>query len=237
MVPEGVVNREDERVLGKESEGQEARLLEHVTKTTPANDPQAVINAIDAYAWSSNDFFMNVGDVKGEILDDGVRQANPFSAIELGGFCGYSAVRIARLFTKPGARLISIEPSEVRSNTIRGMVAHAGLSDKVTVVIGTLQTSTDEIRQAASKIPFDFVFIDHWKDLYVPDLLFLKEHKLIGPGTVIVADNILIPGCPEYLEYMEKSTEFVTEKRETMIEYSTKHKDLVLISTYSPKDE
>ncbi|CAI7858267.1 unnamed protein product [Closterium sp. NIES-54] len=207
-MPEEFVNREDERVLGQETEGQEARLLEHVTQSTPANDPQAVINAIDAYAWSSREFFMNVGDVKGVILDDGVRKANPLSAIELGGYCGYSAVRIARLLTRPGARLISVEPSELRSNVVRGMAAHAGLSDKVTVVTGTLQTSTDEIRQAASKIPFDLVFIDHWKELYMPDLLFLKEQKLIGPGTVIVADNIWIPGCPEYLEYMEKSTEF-----------------------------
>ncbi|CAI6012559.1 unnamed protein product [Closterium sp. NIES-65] len=270
-MPDEFVNREDERVLGQQTEGQEARLLEHVTKSTPPNDPQAVINAIDAYAWSSREFFMNVGDVKGvilddavrranplsaielgafcgpeffmnvgdvkgAILDDAVRRANPLSAIELGAFCGYSAVRIASQLSLPGARLVSVELSESRSSVVRGMVAHAGLSDKVTVVTGTLQTSTDEIRQAASKIPFDLVFIDHVKHLYLPDLLFLKDQKLIGPGTVIVADNILYPGSPDYLEFMERSAEFVTEKRETMLEYSTKVKDLVLVSTYSPKN-
>ncbi|CAI5459628.1 unnamed protein product [Closterium sp. Yama58-4] len=236
-MPDEAVNREEEREVGQESDGQEARLLEHVTQSTPANDPQAVISAIDAYAWSSREFFMNVGDVKGAILDDAVRRANPLSAIELGAFCGYSAVRIASHFSKPGARLISVELSEFRSSIVRSMVAHAGLSDKVTVVTGTLQTSTDEIRQAASKIPFDLVFIDHVKHLYLPDLLFLKDQKLIGPGTIIVADNIVYPGSPDYLEFMERSSEFVTEKRETMLEYSTKVKDLVLVSTYSPKNE
>ncbi|GJP31764.1 hypothetical protein CLOM_g14972 [Closterium sp. NIES-68] len=178
---------------------------------------------------------MNVGDVKGAILDDAVRRANPLSALELGAFCGYSAVRIASRFSKPGARLVSVELSDLRSSVVRSVVAHAGLSDKVTVVTGTLQTSTDEIRQGASKVPFDLVFIDHVKHLYLPDLFFLRDQKLIGPGTIIVADNIVYPGSPDYLEFMEKSSEFVTEKRETMLEYSTKVKDLVLISTYSPQ--
>ncbi|GJP45301.1 hypothetical protein CLOM_g4705 [Closterium sp. NIES-68] len=91
---------------------------------------------------------MNVGDVKGAILDDAVRRANPLSALELDAFCGYSAVRIASRFSKPGARLVSVELSDLRSSVVRSVVAHAGLSDKVTVVTGTLQTSTDEIRQA-----------------------------------------------------------------------------------------
>ncbi|CAI7792202.1 unnamed protein product [Closterium sp. NIES-53] len=233
-MPDEAANREEERVVGQESVGQEARLLEHVTRSTPANDPQAVINAIDSYAWSCPEFFMNVGDVKGAILDDAVRRANPLSAIELGAFCGYSAVRIASQLSLPGARLVSVELSESRSSVVRGMVAHAGLSDKVTVVTGTLQTSTDKIRQAASKIPFDLVFIDHVKHLYLPDLLFLKDQKLIGPGTVIVADNVVYPGSPDYLEFMERSSEFVTEKRETMLEYSTKVKDLYGNSPHAP---
>ncbi|GJP72584.1 hypothetical protein CLOP_g3297 [Closterium sp. NIES-67] len=215
-MPEGAyVNREEERMVGQESDGKEARLLEHIAQTVPANDPQAVISAIDSYAWSSPEFFMNVGDVKGAILDDAVRRANPLSALELGAFCGYSAVRIASRFSKPGARLVSVELSDLRSSVVRSVVAHAGLSDKVTVVTGTLQTSTDEIRQGASKVPFDLVFIDHVKHLYLPDLFFLRDQKLIGLGTIIVADNIVYPGSPDYLEFMEKSSEFVTEKRET----------------------
>ncbi len=56
----------------------------------------------------------------------------------------------------------------------------------------------------------DLVFIDHVKHAYLSDFLVLKEHGFLRPGTVIVADNILIPGAPDYKAYMQKSTELRT---------------------------
>jgi predicted O-methyltransferase YrrM len=38
-----------------------------------------------------------VGDVKGDYLDKVVKEKNPKFAVELGAYCGYSAIRIARL--------------------------------------------------------------------------------------------------------------------------------------------
>ena len=52
---------------------------------------------------------MNVGDQKGVILDKAMGAANAKRVVELGCFCGYSAVRIARLLPDDG-ELISIEP-------------------------------------------------------------------------------------------------------------------------------
>ncbi len=46
-------------------EGAEQRLLEHVRATAPTGDAQAVLNAIDSYAWSGQEgFFMNVSGAK-----------------------------------------------------------------------------------------------------------------------------------------------------------------------------
>jgi catechol O-methyltransferase len=42
----------------------------------------------------------NVGDVKGKILDDALLKKNPKYALELGAYCGYSAVRIGRLLVR-----------------------------------------------------------------------------------------------------------------------------------------
>src|SRR3712207_7228347 len=42
-------------------------------------------------------FMMNVGDEKGEILDDAIRRAAPKRLLELGTYCGYSALRTARV--------------------------------------------------------------------------------------------------------------------------------------------
>lgn len=37
------------------------------------------------------------------------------------------------------------------------------------------------------------------------DLHFLEERNLIKTGAIIVADNVIYPGAPEYLAYMRES--------------------------------
>ena len=51
---------------------------------------------------------INVGDEKGEILDRAVGRAAPQLLLELGTYCGYSALRMARVMPAD-ARLCSIE--------------------------------------------------------------------------------------------------------------------------------
>lgn len=66
------------------SNGREARLLEHVKKVTQPDDPQAVLNAIDNYAHTT-EFFMNVGGDKGKILIDEMNKlSSPPKAILVG---------------------------------------------------------------------------------------------------------------------------------------------------------
>ena len=61
-------------------------------------------------------------------------------ALELGGYIGYSAVRIAKKLP-PGGKLYSIDPNEIHVGVARAIIEHAGLSDKVQVVQGILETA------------------------------------------------------------------------------------------------
>lgn len=61
-------------------------------------------------------------------------------ALELGGYIGYSAIRIARNLP-PGGKLYSIEPNETHVRIARSMIQHAGLSDKVEVLQSILADS------------------------------------------------------------------------------------------------
>lgn len=54
----------------------EQRLLDHVKKTAKKNDPQSVLDTIDDFCWK-NQWMMNVGNIKGQILDKAVNEANP----------------------------------------------------------------------------------------------------------------------------------------------------------------
>ena len=109
---------------------------------------------------------MNVGDEKGEILDAAIRRAQPRRLLELGTYCGYSALRTARVMPDD-AHLYSIEfsPGE-RRRSRGGSGITPGVGDRVTVVVGTLGDGGETISALEAEHGFgegtlDFVFIDH----------------------------------------------------------------------------
>ncbi len=68
--------------------------------------------------------------LSGSILDSVVSELNPEKVLELGTYCGYSTVRIARLLP-PGARLITLEFNADYAAIARQVIAWAGLEHKV----------------------------------------------------------------------------------------------------------
>ena len=59
-----------------------------------------------------------------------VSEVNPATVLELGTYCGYSAVRIASLLS-PDAKLITLEFNPACAAIARQVIAWAGLEDKV----------------------------------------------------------------------------------------------------------
>lgn len=85
---------------------------------------------------------------------------------------------------------------------------------------------------AEKKIQIDFLFIDHVKDLYLRDLKLALALGLLKPGTIVVADNVLTPGAPEYRAFVESDSRFETTAHHTLVEYHKHLKDIVLVSIY-----
>ena len=80
----------------------------------------------------------------------------------------------------------------------------------------------------------DFVFIDHDKSAYLPDLRRILDQGWLHPGSVVVADNIRQPGVPDYREFMqtEEGRGWRTSEHETHVEYQSLLRDLMLESEY-----
>ncbi|MGH7804720.1 MAG: O-methyltransferase, partial [Candidatus Binatia bacterium] len=180
----------------------------------------------------------DVGDEKGEILDRALARVSPRRILELGTYCGYSALRMARVMP-PGARLHSIEFSAANAAIARRILGHAGVGDRVTVVVGTLGDGGGTIAKLESEHGFthgaiDFVFIDHAKAAYLPDLERIVERGWLRRGSVVVADNVKTPGAPEYRAHMqaEEAKRWRTVEHETHLEYQSLLGDLVLESEY-----
>lgn len=98
-------------------------------------------------------------------------------------------------------------------------VEYAGLSDKVDFVEGTVTTVLKEHMKKNGIDQFDFVFIDHEKSLYLPDLKYLLDEHMIAAGAVIVGDNILFPGAPDYRVFVNTDPRFRTVEHTSHVEY------------------
>jgi catechol O-methyltransferase len=93
------------------------------------------------------------------------------------------------------------------------LVDLAGLSNIVKVVTGESHISLRRLHSEGVLDQIDLMFLDHLKSLYVTDLKLCEELKLIRPGSVLAADNVVKPGNPPYLKYVRSSP---SEKREAL---------------------
>ncbi|XP_044131508.1 catechol O-methyltransferase-like isoform X2 [Bufo gargarizans] len=178
----------------------EQRVLQYVLENATRGDPQSVIDNIDQYC-HKKEWAMNVGDQKGLILDNIVKETNPNVCLELGTYCGYSAVRIARLL-KPGTRFFTVEFNPAFAAVAKQMIEFAGVNDKVQILEGNTQDIIPQLKKKYEVDTLDFVFVDHWKDKYTPDTKLLEKCNLLRKGSVVLADNVIVPGAPDFLEYV-----------------------------------
>jgi catechol O-methyltransferase len=218
-------------------DGREEALAEYVVANAKQGDPEDVVRVIDDFSLNRS-LMINVGDEKGEILDRAVRRASPNLILELGTYCGYSALRMSRVMPA-GARICSLEFLPANADIARRILNHAGIGDEVTIVVGTLGDGGGTIDRLRSEHGFgdgavDLVFIDHDKSAYLPDLERIIGQGWLHPGSIVVADNVRFPGAPDYRAYLQgqegKSWRSIEHK--THVEYQSLIKDLVLESEY-----
>jgi catechol O-methyltransferase len=219
---------------GQIGDGREAAAADYVEAKARRGDVDDVLATIDEYAYSKS-FLVNIGDEKGRLLDAAVVRANPGLALELGTYCGYGALRIAR--AAPAARVYSVELSAANAEVARRIWAHAGVADRITCVVGTIGDggrTLDTLRDDHGFGPgtVDFLFIDHDKNAYLPDLLSITGRGWLRPGAIVVADNVRFPGSPKYRAYMreQQGRGWHTVEHRTHMEYQNLVPDLVLES-------
>jgi catechol O-methyltransferase len=219
-------------------DGREAALAEYVLQNALAGDPDDAIRVIDEFCYSRS-YMINVGDEKGAILDNAIERADPRRLLELGTYCGYSALRTARVMPD-GARLVSVEFNADNARIARRILDHAGVPEaRVAIVVGTLGDGGRTIAALEEQHGFaagsvDFVFLDHDKDAYLADLERIVDRGWLREGAVVVADNVKFPGAPGYRRHLRarEGTEWRTTEHETHVEYQSLLKDLVLESVY-----
>lgn len=152
-----------------------------------------------------------IGRVKGRIVENIVRRLGEVEALEIGTLVGYSAIMIARSISK--GNLTCIEKKEEYAREAEKNIESAGLSSKVTVLVGDALKVIPKLKNY-----FDFVLIDADKSEYL-GYLKLVEPKLHS-GSIVVADNagIFANKMEEYLNYVRKSGKYRSSFHEVVTE-------------------
>ncbi|KAI3428022.1 hypothetical protein D9Q98_006408 [Chlorella vulgaris] len=183
-------------------------ILPYLRATANPGDIDSVLSAIDRFAGFYPMY--RCGPEKGAILESLVARQRPQLALELGTFMGYGAARISRQLP-PGGRLITIEAGEEQAEVARqvlqlcGVETGEGPGARVQVVNGLSGDVLPRLRElagTAAGLAAGLVFLDHCKPCYLPDLISMERLGLVQAGTVVVADNVLVPGAPDYLAHV-----------------------------------
>jgi predicted O-methyltransferase YrrM len=111
---------------------------------------------------------------------------NASRILEIGTAIGYSGIWLASALPA-GGMLVTMEVDEERAREARENFARAGLSDRISVVVGDAQ-----LKLAKVSGPFDLIFQDGAKKLYSP--LLDRLVALLRPSGLLITDNVLWDG-------------------------------------------
>ncbi len=114
-----------------------------------------------------------------------------------------------------------------------------GVGDRVTAVVGSIGDGGSTLTALEREHGFgeqrlDFLFIDHDKAAYLADLERILQRRWLHTGSLVIADNVRVPGAPAYRSYMNSGEGGLwrTSEHHAHVEYQTLVRDLVLESEY-----
>jgi predicted O-methyltransferase YrrM len=168
---------------------------------------------------SMKDLYLPVIRKEGEFLYLTARALGAQTIVEYGTSFAISTIYLAAAARdNGGGAVIGTEIVPEKHAQALANLEEAGLADWADVRLGDAMQTLKETPE-----PIDLVFLDGWKDLYLPILQLLTPR--FRPGTVVLADNIKTfrTALRPYVEYMQSGAngfESTTLSIKDGVEYS-----------------
>jgi predicted O-methyltransferase YrrM len=144
--------------------------------------------------------FIPVAADAGRFLYALVRGAAPGGVVEFGTSFGISTIYMAAAIRDRGnGTIVTTELHAGKAEAASGYFEQAGLSDVIDLRVGDALETLKNLQPNVS-----FVFLDGWKNLYLPVLHLLEP--VLMPGAIVVADDLdLFPAAlAPYLAYVRE---------------------------------
>lgn len=87
------------------------------------------------------------------------------------------------------------------------------------LIVGPSEEVIPHLREKHGLMNANLVFMDHWKRCYLRDLQLLESHQLLAEGATILADNVLFPGAPHFLQYAKTCGKYHCKVHRARLEY------------------
>ncbi len=148
------------------------------------SDPDPVLAEMEAHG--ARDGIPIVVPETGQLLQLLARARGARRIVEVGTAIGVSTLYLARGLGADG-ELVSFEIDEERHNAARAYLERAGVADRCDLRLQDARAGLTSLRG-----PFDLAFIDGVKAQY--GNYFEELLPLLGPGSVLAVDNVLMNG-------------------------------------------
>lgn len=195
-------------------------LLVADVRASEAEDAPMALEAIRQHSYGAGQWLKVAGGGKANLIEDALRsrpaQRHGEIALEFGVFVGYTTIRLGHRASEDNRGqdmvplVVGLEVEPVHVCVARWMVDLAKLSRCVEVWAGMahdlLLRVGDEFGQRSARL----CFMDHRGTKFHEDLHRLERMPLLGPGAVVIADNVLKPSAPAFLWMTNKNPSFET---------------------------
>lgn len=99
---------------------------------------------------------MNVGPEKRRIIEKVAEQHQLKKLLEVGTYCGYSALVLSQCALQPDAKIVTLEINKKYADIARRIIAHSGVRN-VTVIGENIYEAVSFLNDSG---PFDLIFLD-----------------------------------------------------------------------------
>ncbi|MEM6318062.1 MAG: class I SAM-dependent methyltransferase [Bacteroidota bacterium] len=142
--------------------------------------------------------YMPISKQQGQDIRQLIIENNCQQIVEFGTSFGISTIYLADAAQQTGGKVVTTELLESKAQKALKNIEAAGLQAYVDVRIGdAMKTLKEEVT------PIDFLFLDGWKNLYLP--LFQMLAPRFHESTLIYADNMDMAGTAPYADYILKN--------------------------------
>jgi len=189
LIPAAKLKPDDGKGMSRLSIGLDERLNDYLVSCGQAEHPVAAkLRALTAAMPNAR---MQIAPEQGQFLAFLVRLIGARATLEVGTFCGYSALWVALALPADG-RLVACDISEEWTAIGRRHWQEAGVADKIDLRLAPALETLAEMERDGRAGRFDLAFIDADKENY--DAYYEHALKLVWAGGMIAFDNMLWHG-------------------------------------------